>query len=138
MADNTSTRTTRLSGDLDDRFTKYRGDNDMTNSEALRVLVRSGLAEANTDPLDDRPDGLLAGLLWDARRDIHNFVLITVLSLGFSMLTTGVISLGFLTLAGSYALTVLVGAIDALVLDRRVTLWLTEQSTADAGVGVEA
>jgi len=138
MADNTSTRTTRLSGDLDGRFVEYRDDNDMTNSEALRVLVRSGLAEANTDPLDDRPDGTLAGLLWDARRDIHTFVLITVLSLGFSMLTTGVISLGFLTLAGSYALTVLVGAIDALVLDRRVTLWLTEQSTTDAGPGVEA
>lgn len=134
MGDSNSTRTTRLSGDLDDEFVEYREDNDMTNSEALRVLVRSGLSQEAADPLDDRPDGLLAGLLWDARRDIHTFVSISLVATGLSFLTAGVVSVGFLIVAGLYALTVLVGSIDALVLDRGLTLKLAERSATPAEV----
>jgi len=113
-----------LKGDLDDEFESYRKARDMNNSEALRELVRVGLAEKRADPLDDRPNSLLAGLLWDARRDIHTFVLISLVALGLSFMTTGVVSLGFSAVAALYALTVTVGGIDALVLDSRLTLRL--------------
>ena len=93
-----------------------------SNSEAVRDLVRLGLDEKLTDPLDDRPDTLLAGLLWDARRDLHTFVLIALVATGLSFLTAGVVSTGFLTVAGLYALTVTVGAIDAAVLNSRLIL----------------
>ena len=115
-------RTARLTGDLDDNFETYRDAKDMNNSEALRELVRVGLEEKRADPLDDRPDTLLAGLLWDARRDLHTFVLIALVATGLSFLTTGVVSTGFLIVAGLYALTVTVGAIDAAVLNSRLIL----------------
>ena len=43
MADDTPTRSTRFPSGLDDRFVEYRDGRDMTNSEALRSLVRTGL-----------------------------------------------------------------------------------------------
>jgi hypothetical protein len=43
MADNQPTRSTRLPETLDDQYTEYRDDKGMTNSEALRSLVRAGL-----------------------------------------------------------------------------------------------
>jgi hypothetical protein len=113
---------------MEEEFTDYRDEKDMNNAEALRELVRAGLSEKRADPLDDRPDTRLAGLLWDARRDLHTFVLITVLSLAFWSLTTGLVSLLFLTVSVLYALTVTVGTIDAVLLDSRTILWLTERS----------
>jgi Flp pilus assembly protein TadB len=124
MAKDSPTRSTRFKEDLDDEFEKYRDTNDMSNSEALRSLVRSGMERERQDPLDDRPDTRLAGLLWDARRDIHLFVLIALVATTASLLTTGVVSSGFLIVAAGYALTVVVGAIDAVVFDRGLTLRL--------------
>jgi hypothetical protein len=43
-------------------------------------------------------------------------------------LTTGLVSLLFLTVSVLYALTVTVGTIDAVLLDSRTILWLTERS----------
>lgn len=119
---------------MEDEFTDYRDEKDMNNAEALRELVRAGLSEKRADPLDDRPDGLLAGLLWDARRDIHTFVLISLVAVGLSFLTGGLVSAGFLTVAGLYALTVVVGAIDVLILDRGLTLKLAERSATPTEV----
>jgi hypothetical protein len=48
MASESSTRTTRLSGELDERYEEYRDSRDMTDAEALRVLIRTGL-EAEED-----------------------------------------------------------------------------------------
>ena len=43
MAKESSTRTTRLSGDLSKRYENYRDENDMTDAEAMRSLIRSSL-----------------------------------------------------------------------------------------------
>jgi len=126
MAGDRPTRSTRFPETIDDEFEAYRDDNDMSNSEALRELVKTGLKEKKSHPLDDRPDTRLAGLLWDARRDIHTFVLIAVLSAAAGVLSTGLASSVFLAVAFGYALTIVVGAIDALVLDHGLTLRLAE------------
>ena len=44
MAKENSTRTTRLSGELDERYEDYRDELDMTDAEALRSLIRDGLS----------------------------------------------------------------------------------------------
>jgi len=124
MSERATTRAARLPGDLDEDFEAYRDAKEMSNSEALRELVRTGIDQKKQHPLDDRPDGTLAGLLWDARRDIHLFVLIALVATTASLLTTGVVSSGFLIVAAGYALTVVVGAIDAVVFDRGLTLRL--------------
>lgn len=128
MTSQNPTRGTRFPDETEEEFTTFRDSNDMNNSEALRELVRVGLAEKRADPLDDRPDSALAGLLWDARRDIHTFVLISLVALGLSLMTTGVISAGFSAVSALYALTVVVGGLDALVLDSRLTLRLMDIS----------
>jgi hypothetical protein len=56
MAQDTPTRSTRFPGDLDDRFEDYRDERDMTNSEALRSLVRTGLDYENGE-LVERTEG---------------------------------------------------------------------------------
>jgi len=112
MAKDSPTRSTRFNEDLDDDFEKFRDVNDMTNSEAVRTLVRTGMDEVRSDPLDDRPDGLLAGLLWDARRDFHTFVLVALVALLLSTLTAPPVSWVFSGVAFLYALSVAVGAID--------------------------
>ena len=112
MAKDSPTRSTRFGEDLDDDFEKFRDANDMTNSEALRTLVRTGMEEVRSDPLDDRPGGLLAGLLWDARRDFHTFVLVALVALLLSTLTAPPVSWVFSGVAFLYSLSVAVGAID--------------------------
>ena len=126
---NGTPRTARLTGDLDDEFEDYRTTRDMNNSEALRELVRVGLAEERTDPLDERPDSTLAGWLWQARQDIHTFVLVAVVGLLVSTLTTSaVISVGAQLLALGYSLVVLLVAVDTVLLRDRITLRLMDIS----------
>lgn len=136
MADSNPTRATRLPGDMDEEFEKFRDVNDMTSSEALRSLIRLGLEEARKGPLDDRPDGALSGLLWDARRDVHKFLMAGVLAFLAAQLATGALATVFFLIAGGYGLTVSVAGIDALLLDSR----LLRYATASGGVssGVEA
>jgi hypothetical protein len=43
MPKDSPTRSTRFSGDLDDKFQTYRDENDLSNSEALRRLVQTGM-----------------------------------------------------------------------------------------------
>jgi hypothetical protein len=52
MAEESTTRTTRLSGELDRRYEEYRDKYDMTDAEALRSLLRGGLDEHESD---DKP-----------------------------------------------------------------------------------
>jgi len=137
MASQNPTRGTRFPDETEEDFQKFRDQNDMNNSEALRELVRTGLSEKRADPLDDRPNSLLAGLLWDARRDMEVYVFITVACYALATLTTGFISGVLMLLFASYGLTVGVGAVDALVLDSRFTLWLMDLSDS-VTVEVEA
>jgi len=134
MARESPTRSTRFPADLDDDFETYRNVNDMTNSEALRSLVRKGMNEVRSDPLDDRPSGLLSGLLWDARHDFHTFVLVTLVSLLLTVVTTSPLSWVFSGVAFLYALTVAVGAIDKALnsaLLRRIADVKTDADTLD-------
>lgn len=120
MAAESSTRTTRLSGDLDDRYIEYRDGNDMTDAEALRHLIRTGLEEAQKDAVDrleeahdrqhpGRPDTMLAGLLYDARDLRHSAVLISgVLFVAYSMFASP-LSYGFLAVSGAYAVAAVLG-----------------------------
>jgi hypothetical protein len=56
MTQKSSTRTTRIKGELDKKYEEYRDENDMTDSEALRSLVRAGLdAETGADGGDQGP-----------------------------------------------------------------------------------
>jgi len=127
MAKDNPTRSTRFPEDLDEEFEAYRDMNEMNNSEALRELVRAGIEEKKKDPLDDRPDSLLAGLLWDARHQIHLWVFImTLATLGTVAASGAPVTAVFIVIASFYALTVVVGAVDALVLDRAFTLRLAD------------
>lgn len=54
MTEESSTRTTRLSGELDERYENYRDELDMTDAEALRSLIRDGLAV--NDAADEQRD----------------------------------------------------------------------------------
>lgn len=49
MSQESSTRTTRLKGELDERYEEYRDQNDMTDSEAMRSLVRKGLDDSGRE-----------------------------------------------------------------------------------------
>lgn len=121
---------------MDDDFTEFRDTNDMTTSEALRALVRTGMEERRKDPLDDRPDTVLAGLLWDARRDVHKFLIAGVLAFLAGQLATGLVATGFFLVAGGYGLTVTVAGLDAMLFDsallRRVTSSSTEKIRVEA------
>jgi hypothetical protein len=74
MADSQPTRATRLPETLDERYTEFRDEQGMTNSEALRTLVRSGLEvetanEEESDNLKTPGTGsewllFVAGALW--------------------------------------------------------------------------
>lgn len=122
MASDNPTRGTRFPDGMEDEFTDYRDEKDMNNAEALRELVRTGLSEKRADPLDDRPDGLVAGLLWDARRDIQMYFAVMLLATILTVVSTGLLSYISAAVALLYLLTVTVGVIDALLLDKRLTL----------------
>jgi hypothetical protein len=49
MADKQPTRATRLPESLDERYTDFRDGQGMTNSEALRALIRAGLEVETAD-----------------------------------------------------------------------------------------
>ena len=100
-----------------------------SRSEAVRSLLRQGLKNETTHPLDERPDSTLAGWLWKARQDIHMFVLVAVVSLLVSTLTaSAVIAVGAQLLALAYALAVLLVAVDTVLLGDRITLRLMDIS----------
>jgi len=99
--------------ELYEEFEEYKEDNAMTNSEALRSLMRSGLeaqsSEGNDDP--DRPPGVVNSLLFDAEKMKHDAVLIAA---GFTIVWA-LLALPFaleavaLVPAGLYALTAALG-----------------------------
>jgi len=119
---------------MDEDFEEYRDDNDMTSSEALRSLIRLGLNEARKGPLDDRPETTLAGLLWDARRDAHKFLIAGVLAFLAGQLASGLVATGFFLVAGGYGLTVSVAVIDAAVLDSALLRRVVSSSSDPLGV----
>lgn len=109
------------------RFDAFREQNDYASrSEALREVMRRGLS--------DRPDTAVAGLLFDARKDIHTFVAVALLALIFATVTTGIASVAGYVVAGLYGLTIFVGAADAIVLGSRLTTTTTDADSS----GVEA
>ena len=66
MAQRNPTRSTRLPDGLDDEFTEFKDDKDMTSSEALRTLIRDGLAERREQQqsrVELIEDGLPAGIV---------------------------------------------------------------------------
>lgn len=64
--DESKTRTTRLKGDLDERYQSFRDRNDMTDSEAMRSLVRKGLnADSTNEGYQTAKNGLIAVLAFD-------------------------------------------------------------------------
>ena len=66
MADNPPTRATRLPNGMDEEFLDFKESNDMTSSEALRTLIREGLAEKREQQQSRAEliqDGLQAGIV---------------------------------------------------------------------------
>ena len=66
MAQRNPTRSTRLPDGLDDEFTDFKDSKDMTSSEALRTLIRDGLAEKREQQqsrVELIEDGLPAGIV---------------------------------------------------------------------------
>ena len=66
MADNPPTRATRLPNGMDEEFLDFKEQNDMTNSEALRALIRDGLEEKREQQQSRGElirDGLPAGIV---------------------------------------------------------------------------
>jgi hypothetical protein len=109
-----------------------------SKSQMIQRLIETGLEhygdQGDDGPLADRPDTVLAGLLWDARRDIHTFVLITLVSAFATSVTGGFAATVFGAIAVMYALTVTVGIIDAVVLDSSLTLWAADTDPDPEGV----
>ena len=76
MADSQPTRATRLPETLDERYTEFRDERGMTNSEALRALIRSGLEVETADEEEEESEApktpgtasewllFVAGALW--------------------------------------------------------------------------
>ena len=118
-------------------FQEYRQDFE-SKSEAVRSALRKGVEAEQTDPLDERPDSPIAGLMWDARRDVHTFVLAGAVCFLVAQLVSGVVGFGFLALAGCYALTVTIGTIDSLLLDSALLRRVKAVEAAAGGRGVEA
>jgi hypothetical protein len=101
--------------ELLDEFEEYKENNGFTSrAETMRHLMREQLHQ---DPLDDRPDTVLAGLLWDARRDVHKFLIAGILCFLAGQLATGLVATGFFLVACGYGLTVTVAGLDAMLLD---------------------
>jgi hypothetical protein len=110
MADKQPTRSTRLPETLDERYTEYRDDKGMTNSEALRSLVRAGL-EAKAEE-EESSGSLLSfrqrgGVVERVAGGVMAVALTAILANSLlgptAALTVLVVALG----AGTYAATVL-------------------------------
>ena len=132
------TITARVPEQLADTIDTMADDEDRSRSEMIQRLVETGLEhygdQDGDGPLAERPDTVLAGLLWDARRDIHTFVLITLVSAFATSVTGGIAATVFGAIAVLYALTVTVGIIDAVVLDSSLTLWAADTDPEPEGV----
>ena len=109
-----------------ERFEKSGGFE--SRSEAIRAVMRAGLKEKNTGPLDERPDSTLAALLWNARRKTHTFVMVALVSVVLMLITTGMVSFVFGGLAVSYAVVVILAAVDKFVLNNSLTVRLMDIS----------
>ena len=120
MAESTPTRSTRFPEGLDERFTEYRDERDMTNSEALRSLVRAGLQEETepdnpeSDAGGSRPSGLIGSLLYDARRSRGRNLGISfiLLALYFGLALPTVVNYVVLGVAAAYLLSALFGCVE--------------------------
>ena len=81
MADRSNTRAARLPGELDSKVEQYIEQEGMTNSEALRHLIRAGLeAEVNDElrtPVDERFLRMAERFAWAA------IVLLAAVLVGF-------------------------------------------------------
>ena len=132
------TITARVPEQLADTIDTMADDEDRSRSAMIQRLIEEGLDgygdQDGDGPLADRPDTVLAGLLWDARRDIHTFVLITLVSVFATSVTGGIAATVFGVIAMLYALTVTVGIIDAVVLDSSLTLWAADTDPEPEGV----
>ena len=122
--------------ELLEEFEQYKENNGFTSrAETMRHLMREQL---QGDPLDDRPETTLAGLLWDARRDIHTFFAVSLLAAVLSVLTGGLLELAFGTLSLLYLLTVTVGFVDGAILSNSITLWsMGTAAPTESGDGVD-
>lgn len=113
-----STRTTRLSGELDSQYTTYRDENDMTDAEAMRSLVRSGLSQNGGEIFADAfvrwatysvfvmvllpiLSALLYGVSWVWQLGVLSQIALGCLLLSFALLATNVTLTG-LFLAGVF------------------------------------
>jgi Arc/MetJ-type ribon-helix-helix transcriptional regulator len=139
MTQNTEQIASRVPPEVDDRLDEMANeDGDRSKSSVIRLLIEESLEERDDQgddhPLADRPDTVLAGLLWDARRDIHTFVLITLVSAFATSVTGGIAATVFGAIAVLYALTVTVGIIDAVVLNSSLTLWAADADADPEGV----
>jgi len=122
MADETPTRSTRFPRGLDDRFTNYRDERDMTNSEALRSLVRTGLEEETADESDaggaggGGARGLLGSLLTGARqsRGTHLGIGMILLFLHFGLSLSPTVDYLLLAVTGAYALSAVFGYVEVV------------------------
>jgi hypothetical protein len=113
--------------ELLDDFEEYKENNGFTSrAETMRHLMREQL---HGDPLDDRPDTVLAGLLWDARRDVHKFLIAGVLAFLAGQLAMGLVATGFFVVAGGYGFTVTVAGLDAMLFDSALLRRVTSSST---------
>lgn len=119
MAESTPTRSTRFPEGLDERFTEYRDERDMTNSEALRSLVRAGLEERtetadNNDEAGGRPSGLIGSLLYDTRRsrgrNLGISMILLVLYFGLALPTA--VNYVVLAVVSAYALSAVFGYVE--------------------------
>jgi len=120
----------------------------MTDAEALRHLIRTGLEEAQKDAVDKfeeahdrqhpgRPDTMFAGLLYDAKDLRHSAILISGVALvAYSMLAAP-LSYAFLAVAGAYAATAVAGFVLAPALSF-LGRFQAEADDADADSGVNA
>jgi hypothetical protein len=117
MGDRPPTRGARLREGLDEDFQEYRDEHQMTDTEALRDLVRTGL-EANKEDQDRQPTGLVATLLELASENftewVQNFAMFSILTVLLVQFTSNVIlnvlGYGFGVIAVLYFFTVSVGA----------------------------
>ena len=127
MAQRNPTRSTRLPDGLDDEFTDFKDDKDMTSSEALRTLIRDGLAEKREQQqsrVELIEDGLPAGI---------------VLSFVFALLTgVWAITVAVMTGAGAALIPALLSVTGALLsivlveLARRLEARTAEKSGVKA------
>ena len=111
MAEESSTRTTRLSGELSKRYENYRDENDMTDAEAMRSLIRSSLDSRDSPGPADGWTVLERVLLTASSVLAAIVALLPLLYFGGILTLTTTIAAGvvYLAASGSLALAVSYG-----------------------------